>query len=420
MASGRTEQMFKTFNSIPNDKRTEVARIFLAEKNFSAAQSVLANHTIPVCEVQSNRAQDELYGSIEFLLGVISICFLKQYRDAIKRLVYVINATKNDNIKCKCSVLIGQALLLQDRLVESLSWLEYAAMIPGKYTMYSCVAQVLMQRVLNMINITGQQIFHKILPRQCVRPMMEPRLVQLIDVLNGQVQALAKELPTSGDPSIMERYEANCRQIADYMQRIRVTAPPPSYTELKNELDFDGYPFFPDDALGILLSQIHSSKIHMDFVKTLLHTVIKVESNFVETARSQAGAVGLMQIIPGTARMAFNNLVKKQKLESKDVYDLSAGDDNLVLGTYHLCNLVDKFDGNIVLIAAAYNAGEGNAARWVADFGYPGRDILSIFWMELISFAETRNYIKRVIEAFVVYSSLLQTEIQQYMIWRLF
>ena len=82
-------------------------------------------------------------------------------------------------------------------------------------------------------------------------------------------------------------------------------------------------------------------------------------------------------------------------------------DYNVMLGTHHLSELMNEWGGNAILVAAAYNAGSGNVRRWVAANGdprMPGVD--PIAWIEDIPFAETRNYVQRVIENAVVYDML--------------
>jgi soluble lytic murein transglycosylase len=127
-----------------------------------------------------------------------------------------------------------------------------------------------------------------------------------------------------------------------------------------------------------------------------------------------------MQIMPATARQTFQNLVKR-KIVSKDAsYNFRNLYDNLTLGISHICDLIEKYKSNMILISAAYNCGEGNLDKWIKKLGTPGQYMPSFVWIELIPFWETRNYVKKVIESFVVYSHLLQTEYLQNTLWPLF
>jgi soluble lytic murein transglycosylase len=76
----------------------------------------------------------------------------------------------------------------------------------------------------------------------------------------------------------------------------------------------------------------------------------------------------------------------------------------MTLGSAHLADLVDSFGGSYVLAIVSYNAGSHRAREWIADFGDPrSRSVDVVDWIELIPFAETRNYVQRVTENLQVY-----------------
>ena len=132
----------------------------------------------------------------------------------------------------------------------------------------------------------------------------------------------------------------------------------------------------------------------------LAHGIMRQESSFERTAVSSAGARGMMQLMPGTAQQAASRLGVSYglgRLTDDPAY-------NVLLGNYHLSQLMDEWGGNAVLVAASYNAGSGNVRRWVRENGDPrvsGTDVLT--WIENIPFSETRNYVQRVLENAVVY-----------------
>ncbi|HEV2866611.1 MAG TPA: lytic transglycosylase domain-containing protein, partial [Allosphingosinicella sp.] len=99
----------------------------------------------------------------------------------------------------------------------------------------------------------------------------------------------------------------------------------------------------------------------------LAHGIIRQESSFERTAVSSAGARGLMQLMPGTAQQAASRLGVSYAL-GRLTEDPSY---NVLLGNYHLSQLMDEWGGNAVLVAAAYNAGSGNVRRWVRENGDP-------------------------------------------------
>jgi hypothetical protein len=176
---------------------------------------------------------------------------------------------------------------------------------------------------------------------------------------------------------------------------------------------FLGYPIlghiFPENLLSALYLVI-SDISNYDFIKTLVHAITLVESNFDFSAKSRTGAKGMMQLMPGTALDEFHNLVKKKLLSGKEEINLYSSMDNLILGTSHLQTLIGEYGFNLVLIAAAYNAGRGNVKKWLKTIGDPRTEKISTLeWIELIPFAETRNYVKKVVESFLVYTHLLNT-----------
>lgn len=139
--------------------------------------------------------------------------------------------------------------------------------------------------------------------------------------------------------------------------------------------------------------------IPADVEPALVHALIRQESNFNATIRSSAGAVGLMQILPSTAK-----IVARQVGVPHRPADLDTADYNVRLGSAYLEDLVETFGGSYPLALAGYNAGPGRPARWVREFGDPRRaEVDMIDWIEMIPFAETRNYVQRVMESVQVY-----------------
>jgi soluble lytic murein transglycosylase len=128
------------------------------------------------------------------------------------------------------------------------------------------------------------------------------------------------------------------------------------------------------------------------------------ESEFDTKAVSSAGARGLMQLMPASARKAAKQhglVYRLGDLVAKPQY-------NMQLGMATLSDYLDHWGGSYILAIASYNAGEGNVTRWVENFGDP-RDptIDPIDWIEQIPFSETRNYVQRVLENVGIYRNRL-------------
>jgi soluble lytic murein transglycosylase len=119
-------------------------------------------------------------------------------------------------------------------------------------------------------------------------------------------------------------------------------------------------------------------------------------------ARSPAGARGLLQLMDGTAR----GVARRHGLAYSGPSDLYRPERNITLGTTHLGELDERFDGDWTLIAAAYNAGIRNAERWQRARPNLPRDI----WIETLPFFETRDYIPRVLAFATIYEWKLGDE----------
>lgn len=136
----------------------------------------------------------------------------------------------------------------------------------------------------------------------------------------------------------------------------------------------------------------------------LTFSVIRQETEFDPQAVSGAGARGLMQMMPATARQTA------QQLRVPYSFHWLTDDPgyNLTLGMAHLDEVVTHYDGSLVMALAAYNAGGHRVRRWVESYGDPRTgDIDPIDWVESIPFSETRNYVQRVIENVQVYRARL-------------
>lgn len=138
--------------------------------------------------------------------------------------------------------------------------------------------------------------------------------------------------------------------------------------------------------------------------------IARRESEFDHTVISGAGARGLMQVMPATAKIVATGL---GILSAHDTGRLTREwDYNAKLGANYLATLAGDFTGNIVMMSAGYNAGPGRPSRWMELYGDPRRaepkdDAEIVDWIEMIPFDETRNYVMRVTESLPVYRARL-------------
>jgi soluble lytic murein transglycosylase len=131
-----------------------------------------------------------------------------------------------------------------------------------------------------------------------------------------------------------------------------------------------------------------------------INAIIRQESRFDQTAVSHAGARGLMQLMPATAK----ETARKVGVSHQTAWLTSKPSHNILLGSRYLKQMIDRYDGHYALAAAAYNAGPGRVDRWLKENGDPRRGQINYLdWIELIPIYETRNYAQRVLEAVNVY-----------------
>ncbi len=159
----------------------------------------------------------------------------------------------------------------------------------------------------------------------------------------------------------------------------------------RSEIDIaQRFPTPHRDALRSVASQVGTDP-------ALMYGLIRQESRFITDTRSHVGASGLMQLMPATASWTARRIglaYKASMINDRDV--------NLRLGASYLKLVLDDFGGSEALATAAYNAGPGRPRRW-----REGPPVEAAAWAESIPFAETRDYVKKVLSNAVYYSLVL-------------
>jgi len=180
----------------------------------------------------------------------------------------------------------------------------------------------------------------------------QQRVMQLENILTSQTSGISSVKPNT-DNSITE---SNLPKFADYLKV-------PSASNLKYKVA--ELPSLSKGQIQEIVGQI-SQKYNVD--QKLVMALIKQESNFNTSAVSKSGAMGLMQLMPATAK-------------TLGVSNPFSAEQNIEGGVKHLKNMLDKYNGNLILALAAYNAGGGSVDKYG---GVP-------------PFAETQNYVKKIL-----------------------
>lgn len=141
-----------------------------------------------------------------------------------------------------------------------------------------------------------------------------------------------------------------------------------------------------------------------DVHKSVVYAIARQESGFHPGAVSRAGARGLLQLMPATAKQMARKAgvsYSKRKLTSDPAY-------NATLGAHYIDEMFERFNGSYVMTFAAYNAGPSRVEQWVETYGDPRDPKVDVVnWVEQIPFTETRNYVQRIMENQQVYRARL-------------
>lgn len=135
--------------------------------------------------------------------------------------------------------------------------------------------------------------------------------------------------------------------------------------------------------------EVSSAAAEYELDPHLVLAVVKAESGFKPTARSSAGARGLMQIMPETATW----IVSRVDWSGPKEPDLEDPEQNLALGCYYLRFLSDRYQGNEIALLAAYNAGHGVVDSWLGNYQSESLKLT----VESIPYSDTRDFVRRVL-----------------------
>ncbi len=157
------------------------------------------------------------------------------------------------------------------------------------------------------------------------------------------------------------------------------------------------------NALELRFPLVHTQSIMQEARRhqidpSLVFAVTRQESAFVNNAKSPAGALGLMQLMPGTAHM----VAKKHQISLQGHQKIFEPATNIRLGTSYLRMMLDTYQNHPALATAAYNAGPGRVRKWMPENTMPADA-----WVETIPIRETRDYVQNVMTYAVIYQQLL-------------
>lgn len=336
-------------------------------------------------------APDKAYVTAQWLCGWIALRFLDEPQDSGHHFQAIYDVSRSPITRSRGAYWAARTAEALKHPVEAKRWYQRAARYPTAY--YGQLA------LLHLAPGTRLDLPKEPEPTQAMRRAFDRReLVQVARLLAavGQADRL--------HPFIL-RLDAEARTpdehqmvaaLADHLGRLDLGVEVARHAEREGDVlvrrDFPLPPLHKPPATPEL---------------PLLYAISRQESGFNPKVVSPAGAEGLMQLMPGTAKLAAAHLGLpfRPRLLTRDPHY------NLRLGAAHLQSLIDRFDGNYLLAITAYNAGTTRVLQWMQQWGDPRRPgVDPIDWVELIPYSETRNYVERVLEGLQVYRRRLDED----------
>ena len=336
-------------------------------------------------EITSNHGQTDALNvsEAEFLAGWIALQFLDDSAAALDHFTALYQAVSTPVSLARGAYWAGRAAAAQQKDATAFSWYNLAAEHVTTY--YGQLA---------MAELTGT-------PPPRLPPEPEVSDERLRSFQDSDLPRAARMLAEAGRPSLMRWFlEAQLDQAGDTADAAMTVA----LADLLNRTDL---------AVRLSRRALRSGHVLVDnghpmpalpltdvVEPALVFAIARQESNFDLDARSHAGAQGLMQLMPRTARLVSREVGERYYLER-----LSTDPGyNVLLGSTYLAGLLKRYDGHVPMAVAAYNAGPHRVSRWIRENGDPRKgDVDVIDWIELIPFNETRNYVQRVVENLKVY-----------------
>jgi len=358
-------------------EQQQVARDLLAGGHPADAYAVIVQH---------GQTRGLAFAEAEFLAGWIALRHLKKPADGIKHFQILYDGVSTDISKSRAAYWMGRAIEASGRPKDANGW--YGRAAGYGQTFY------------------GQLAARK-LPGGAARMPGDPSVSDADRLALGgrEMVTVARYLGQAGASERTQPFLLKLARMVNGAGETQLLAQ--LATELKR----------PDIAVAIARRATDSGITLFDasfpvidlgntgsIERALALAVTRQESAFYSGAVSPSGALGLMQLMPGTAREVAGKVgvpYVQDKLTRDPAYNVS-------LGTQYLGDMMAKFGGSYELALAAYNAGPGRVSRWLESIGDPrAGKIDMVDWIEMIPIRETRNYVQRIMEGVGVYRDRL-------------
>jgi soluble lytic murein transglycosylase len=362
------------------------SREMIKQKNYKAAFALIENHNLPKTSTD--------FWEAEWMAGWVALRFLDEPRNAYTRFENLYKNVSQPVTLSRAAYWLGMASEAMNKKDQAIEWYKTGSKYPiffyGQLSLHK-------HRMLDSLGAQDDIILPKDpdITGRDMNKISESKAAQvayLLAITGDKTNAgkifewLIMNSSSEGQIAVIMKIinELGDRQLDAKLSRIAAK---------KNV-------FFIKDKFQIV------KEVVSDEYAPLVHAIIKQESGFAPMALSQVGAIGFMQLMPGTAKLVAKDMgitYDKHKLATDIKY-------NVQLGSHYIKKLIDRFDGSEMLAIASYNAGPNATQRWINEFYDPRKEKdldRVIDWIELITYSETRNYVQRIMENLMVYKYLM-------------
>ena len=327
------------------------------------------------------------YTSLTWLAGSLALDRLNRPQSAVWMYDAYATGGRSLQVQTKGYYWAGRASLAAGQLQQANAYFQRAAAYPELF-----YGQLALERLGRSVTAPSASVFGSIASPAQRAAFSANRLVQAVRAIQQSgtatersqfARALGESLDTDAERGLAV-------ELGQQLARQDIPVWVARSARIKGSMFYvrQGYPTLPASVSPNIWS--------------LAHGITRQESSFDPYAVSHAGARGMMQLMPGTAREQAGKLgvsYDSSRITSDPSY-------NVMLGSTYFQRMLNLWDGNVPLAVASYNAGYGNVRKWVNAYGDPRGRVDTLKWIEAIPFMETKGYVQRVIENSVVYDSL--------------
>ncbi len=361
-------------------ERNYYARESLQDKKFKDAYKIASKHGMSLFGPE--------YMEAEWLSGWIALEKLKNNNDAVKHFARIVGKAKTSISSARGYYWYGIALEKSGNTTEATKMLQLAAKYPNTFYGQLAATKITPSRdftlppAITVTKDTYNKVRHSELT-SVIQMLMAEDMTKEATLFATKLSMLA-----NNDAEKIATIDVLMKHIKSPMLAVTISR---KFNKEKSLIDiYNSYP-------TLSLPQ------GIEIEKAMVMAIVRQESNFDTNAVSHAGARGLMQLMPATARRMAKDLKKPfntDMLNDNPTY-------NVTIGSHYFAKILGELDNNYIMSIASYNAGYYRVKQWIKDYGDPRKGEINILdWVESIPFSETRNYVQRVSENLQLYRKL--------------